>query len=111
MVASARVAYLSGRAGEFGVNAQVSSVDMKRVRQRKDDIVVQSRGNGEKALLTTKNLDLIYGEARFTRPKSIFVTKNNGQTCSLTANRIECKDDSQCQLRMLRSSGFSIGVG
>ena len=54
MVASARVAYLSGRAGEFGVNARVSGVDMKRVRQRKDDIVVQSRGNGEKALLTTK---------------------------------------------------------
>jgi pyruvate/2-oxoglutarate dehydrogenase complex dihydrolipoamide dehydrogenase (E3) component len=88
MVASARVAYLSGRAEEFGVLAKMSGVKMERVRQRKNDIVLQSRNNNEKTLLNTKNLDLIYGQARFTGPKSIFVKKNNGESISLTADKI-----------------------
>ncbi|HVC89723.1 MAG TPA: mercuric reductase [Acidobacteriaceae bacterium] len=88
MVASARLAYLSGRAEEFGVLARVSGVEMERVRQRKNDIVLQSRSNNEKALLKTENLDLIYGDARFTRAKSIFVRKNDGETLSLTADKI-----------------------
>ncbi|HZC42913.1 MAG TPA: mercuric reductase [Acidobacteriaceae bacterium] len=88
MVGSARVAYMSGRGEEFGIHAQLTGVNMARIRQRKDEIVLQSRSNNEKTLRNTKNLDLIYGAARFTGPKSIFVKKNDGEELSLTADKI-----------------------
>ena len=104
MVASAHVAYLSGRAEEFGIRAQVRGVEMERVRQRKNDIVLQSRSNNEKALLKTKNLDLIYGEARFTGSKSIFVQKNDGEALSLTADKIFI--DTGTRAAIPRIAGF-----
>lgn len=88
MVGSARVAYMSDRADEFGIHVKISGVSMERIRKRKNDIVLQSRNNNEKALLNTKNLDLIYGAAKFTGPKSIFVKKNNGELLHLTADKI-----------------------
>ncbi|MGH9615954.1 MAG: mercuric reductase [Acidobacteriaceae bacterium] len=88
MVGSARAAHMCSRAEEFGIRAKVSGVDMERVRQRKDKIVLDSRGNSEKALLKTKNLDLIYGGARFTAPKSIFVETNGGEQLSLNADKV-----------------------
>jgi pyruvate/2-oxoglutarate dehydrogenase complex dihydrolipoamide dehydrogenase (E3) component len=88
MVGSARVAYMSGRGEEFGIHAKVTGVNMERIRQRKDEIVLQSRNGGEKALLNTKNLDLIYGTARFTGPKSLFVKKRDGDELNLTADKI-----------------------
>jgi pyruvate/2-oxoglutarate dehydrogenase complex dihydrolipoamide dehydrogenase (E3) component len=104
MVASARVAYMSGRAGEFGIRATMNGTEMERVRQRKNDIVLQARNNNEKALLNTKNLDLIYGEARFTGPKSLFVKKNDGETVSLTADKIFI--DSGTRAAMPSIAGF-----
>ena len=104
MVASARIAYLSGRAEEFGIRAQVRGVEMERVRQRKNDIVLQSRSNNEKALLKTKHLDLIYGDARFTGAKSIFVKKNDGEALSLTADKIFI--DTGTRAAIPRIAGF-----
>lgn len=88
MVGSARVAYLAGRAEEFGIRATVNGTNMERIRQRKNQIVLQGRNNNEKALLSTKNLDLIYGAARFTGPGSILVKKSDGEEIDLTADKI-----------------------
>ena len=88
MVGSARVAYMSSRGEEFGIHTQLSGVSMERIRQRKDEIVLQSRNGGEKALLDAKNVDLIYGNARFTGPKSIYVKKRDGGELNLTADKI-----------------------
>ena len=88
MVGSARVAYISSRGQDFGIHSQMAGVNMARIIQRKDDIVLQGRNNNEKALLSTENLDLIYGAARFTGPKSLSVKKNNGEEISLTADKI-----------------------
>jgi pyruvate/2-oxoglutarate dehydrogenase complex dihydrolipoamide dehydrogenase (E3) component len=88
MVGSARVAYMSSRSEEFGIHAKVTGVSMECIRQRKNEIVLQSRNNNEKSLLSTKNLDLIYGAAHFTGPKSIFVKKNDGEAFGLTADKI-----------------------
>jgi pyruvate/2-oxoglutarate dehydrogenase complex dihydrolipoamide dehydrogenase (E3) component len=88
MVGSARVAYMSSRAEYFGIHAQVTGVSMARILQRKNEIVLQGRNNNEKALLSTKNLDLIYGAARFTGPNSISVKKNDGEELNLTADKI-----------------------
>ena len=88
MVGSARVAYMSSRGEEFGIHTQLTGVSMERIRQRKDEIVLQSRNGGEKALLDAKNVDLIYGDARFTGPKSIYVKKRDGGELNLTADKI-----------------------
>jgi pyruvate/2-oxoglutarate dehydrogenase complex dihydrolipoamide dehydrogenase (E3) component len=89
MVASARVAYLAGRAADYGVNTGPVSVDMARVRQRKRDIVDDFRGSNERRLGSTENLDLIMGEARFVDNKVVEVRLNDGgNTRTLTAGII-----------------------
>lgn len=88
MVGSARVAYMASRAEYFGIHAQVTGVNMPRIIERKNEIVLQARNGNEKAMLSTDNLDLIYGTARFTAPKSIYVKKNDGGELNLTADKI-----------------------
>ncbi|MFD7796192.1 mercuric reductase [Streptomyces sp. NPDC059759] len=84
MVASARLAHLARRAGEYGVNTGPVSVDLAAVRERKRAMVSGARGNYE-SRLTLKGLDLIEGEARFTGPKSIEVALKGGGTRTLIA--------------------------
>jgi pyruvate/2-oxoglutarate dehydrogenase complex dihydrolipoamide dehydrogenase (E3) component len=73
MVASARVAYLARRAADYGVTIGPVAIDMRRVRQRKRDIVESFRSGSERRLQQTEGLDLIRGEARFVGPKTISV--------------------------------------
>ena len=88
MVASARVAYLARRGADYGVGTGAVTVDMQRVRQRKRDIVTSFRGGSERRIEAAPNLDLIYGEARFTGPKTVQVTLNAGATRELMADTI-----------------------
>jgi len=73
MVASARVAYLSRRGPDYGVQHGMVSVDMEVVRQRKRAIVESFRGGSQKRLESTPGLDLIFGEAVFDGPMQIRV--------------------------------------
>lgn len=77
MVASARVAYLARRSGDYGVNTSGVSIDMARVRERKRALVDSFRSGSEKRLESTRNVELIRGEGRFVGPKTIAV---NGRT-------------------------------
>jgi pyruvate/2-oxoglutarate dehydrogenase complex dihydrolipoamide dehydrogenase (E3) component len=88
MVASARVAYLARRGSDYGVRTGGIRMDMQRVRQRKRDIVDSFRGGSQGRLEKTANLDLIFGEASFTAPKSVVVRLQNGDQRNLTADRI-----------------------
>src|SRR3989449_5192198 len=63
MVASARVAYLARRGADYGVQTGAVSVDLKRVRQRKRDIVNSFRSGSQTRIEKTANLDLIFGTA------------------------------------------------
>src|SRR5260370_1302375 len=63
-------------------------MDMQRVRQRKRDIVDSFRGGSQGRLEKTANLDLIFGEATFSAPKSVVVRLQNGDQRTLTADRI-----------------------
>src|SRR5882672_2839352 len=74
MVASARVAYLTRRAADYGVRTGPVSVDMEVVRKRKRDIVESFRSGSERRLEQTQGLDVLMGEARFVGPKEIEVT-------------------------------------
>jgi pyruvate/2-oxoglutarate dehydrogenase complex dihydrolipoamide dehydrogenase (E3) component len=82
LVASAYVAQMARRAEEYGVDVGGSvTVDMKRVKARKDAIVMRSRNGIAKWL---EGLATVYrGHARFTGPRTVSV---NGE--SLEADRI-----------------------
>ena len=78
LVASARAAHVARHAAEFGVNiGGAVSVDMKRVKARKDKVVAQSVNGLTNWLTSTPNLSLVWGAARFTGPHTLDVA---GQT-------------------------------
>ncbi|MFL6546169.1 MAG: FAD-dependent oxidoreductase, partial [Candidatus Udaeobacter sp.] len=88
MVASARVAWLARRGADYGVRNGNITVDMLTVRQRKRDIVNSFRNGSQKHIEETPNLELIFGEASFTGPKSLLVRLRNGGQRELTGDRI-----------------------
>jgi len=88
LVASARVAYLARRARDYGVDAGAVKVDIKRVYERKRAMVERFRGNGQKTLETTPNLDLVFGEARFKDTKRVVVELKAGRTREIEGRRI-----------------------
>jgi len=88
MVASGRVAYLARRGPNYGIHTGEIRVDMERVRQRKRDIVDSFRNGSQKRIEKTANLDLIFGEANFTGPKSVLVRLRDGGQRTLTGENI-----------------------
>ena len=88
MVASGRVAYLARRGKDYGVNTSDIRIDMQRVRQRKRDIVDSFRNGSHARLEKTANLDLIFGEASFTGPKTLSVRMKDGTQRAIAADRI-----------------------
>jgi pyruvate/2-oxoglutarate dehydrogenase complex dihydrolipoamide dehydrogenase (E3) component len=88
MVASGRVAYLARRGKDYGVQTGEIGIDMRRVRQRKRDIVDSFRNGSQARLETTANLDLIFGEASFAGPKTLSVRMRDGVQRILSADRI-----------------------
>ena len=88
MVASGRVAYLARRARDYGVDAGAVTVDMKRVYERKRAMVERFRGNGQKTLEKAPNLELIFGEARFTGAKRVVVELKGGGTREIEGRKI-----------------------
>jgi pyruvate/2-oxoglutarate dehydrogenase complex dihydrolipoamide dehydrogenase (E3) component len=87
MVASGRVAYLTRRAADYGVHTGPVTVDMVKIRQRKRDIVDSFRGGSERRI-EAGNVELIYGQGRFTGPNSVEVRTTGGETRALTAPKI-----------------------
>lgn len=74
LVASARAAWVARNAERFGVNVGGPvSVDMKKVKARKDAVVQESRDSLDKWLGGTENLTLIHGQARFESPTTVRV--------------------------------------
>jgi pyruvate/2-oxoglutarate dehydrogenase complex dihydrolipoamide dehydrogenase (E3) component len=88
MVASGRVAYLARRAADYGVHTGEIAIDLKKVRERKRNIVDRFRNGTQENLEKTKNLDLIFGEASFTAPKTIAVRLQNGQSVEFSGKNI-----------------------
>jgi pyruvate/2-oxoglutarate dehydrogenase complex dihydrolipoamide dehydrogenase (E3) component len=88
MVASARVAYLARRGADYGVNTGPVTVDMVKVRQRKRDIVNSFRASSERRLQGVANLDVFFGEASFTGPKTMHVRMNDGSERDQAGERI-----------------------
>ena len=88
MVASARVAHLARRGADYGVLTGPIQIDLKKVRERKRNIVESFRTGGEKRVGNTKGLDLILGEAKFIGPKVLRVKKRDGGEVELSGDKI-----------------------
>jgi pyruvate/2-oxoglutarate dehydrogenase complex dihydrolipoamide dehydrogenase (E3) component len=74
MVASAYAAHIARRAGEFGVNVDGNvSVDMRRVKARKDEISGKSRTGVEMWLKQMKNCTVFEGHARFESAREVSI--------------------------------------
>jgi pyruvate/2-oxoglutarate dehydrogenase complex dihydrolipoamide dehydrogenase (E3) component len=95
MIASGRVAYLTGRAPrDYGVHTSPEGtpgsrleIEMTKIRQRKRDIVDEFRGGSEKRLCTA-GVEVLRGQAEFKNHKEILVSLDNGETQTLTAELI-----------------------
>ena len=88
MIASGRVAYMARRGKDYGVQTGDIRIEMQRVRRRKRDIVEKFRSGSQKRLEQTANLDLIFGEASFSGPKTVTVRLRDGGQRTLSADRI-----------------------
>jgi pyruvate/2-oxoglutarate dehydrogenase complex dihydrolipoamide dehydrogenase (E3) component len=74
LVASAYAAHIARRAGDYGVViGGPVSVDMKRVKARKDAIVARQRNGLEEWLRETKNCTIYEGHGRFISPREVRV--------------------------------------
>ena len=84
LVASARAIHVARRGAEFGfATGGDITVDMPRVKARKDAIVLQSRNGVLQWMQGLKNTEVVFGEARFSAPGTLQVG-----TRTLTAPRI-----------------------
>jgi pyruvate/2-oxoglutarate dehydrogenase complex dihydrolipoamide dehydrogenase (E3) component len=73
LVASAHAANLSRRGAEYGVGTGEVTVDMAKVKARKDKIMLDDRSGVESWLEGMKGCTLIRGHARFEGPHTISV--------------------------------------
>jgi pyruvate/2-oxoglutarate dehydrogenase complex dihydrolipoamide dehydrogenase (E3) component len=84
LVASAHTAHVVRRAAEFGVEVPgAPTVDMKRVKARKDEVSGRSRNGLEEWLKTMERCTVYEGHARFVSPYEVKVGDD-----VLTADRI-----------------------
>jgi pyruvate/2-oxoglutarate dehydrogenase complex dihydrolipoamide dehydrogenase (E3) component len=88
MAASARVAYLVGRAEDYGVRTGPVSLSMERVRQRKRDIVESFRSGGESRLRSADGIELVMGEATFVDRRVVQIALADGGSRRIGADRI-----------------------
>lgn len=73
LVASAHAAHLARRGAEYGVGTGGITVDMAKVKARKDKIVLDDRSGVESWLAGMDGATLIRGHARFTDPHTMRV--------------------------------------
>jgi dihydrolipoamide dehydrogenase len=87
MVASAEMAYLAGRAADYGVHIGEVKVNMEEVRQRKRGMVESFRQGNQRRIDNSK-VDLMRGSASFSGPRTLDVKLNDGGSRQLGAKNI-----------------------
>ncbi len=86
MIASGRVAYLTRRSDDYGIHVSSLSIDLRKVRERKRNMVNSFRNAGQARIEKTANLDLIFGQAKFTAPKIVEILSKDGVRKTVSAN-------------------------
>ena len=88
MVSCARVAHMVNRAFDYGVNVSGVTIDLQTVRKKKQAIVENFRDRIVDTLEGMKNVDLIFGEAKFTSSDAVEVHFNDGSKSEIKADKI-----------------------
>ena len=87
MVHSAKVASFARRAAEFGLELGSFRIDMAGVQRRKRK-TVEEEIQGHLSLYKASGAELIMGSARFTAPRTVEVSLNDGGTRVIVGDRV-----------------------
>ena len=88
-VASARAAHVVRTAARYGVMIGGDiTIDMARVKARKDEVIGGSRTGIEKWLRGTENLTVFKGHGRFTGPHALSIEASDGSTQDIDADLV-----------------------
>jgi pyruvate/2-oxoglutarate dehydrogenase complex dihydrolipoamide dehydrogenase (E3) component len=88
LVASAHAAHLARRGAEYGVGTGSISIDMTKVKARKDGVMLDDREGLETWLDGMEGCTVFRGHARFEDPHTLRVTTHDGQDVVLHGDRI-----------------------
>lgn len=88
LVQSAKVAATVRRAADYGVNAELTGVDMAAVREHKRAVVGFMRGGNYKLFTGIPGLEFILGTAHFVGDKTVQISLHDGGQRTLTATHI-----------------------
>lgn len=88
MVASAKMAYMADKSHELGIDIPSYTVNFKAIMARKSAIVKQFREGATAGVEKTKNLTLVYGEAKFEADHTLYIRGNDGSFENYTAKHI-----------------------
>lgn len=88
LVQSAKVAAMVRRAGDYGIGAELTGIDMAAVRERKRSVVDFMRGGNYKLFTTTPGLEFMLGEARFVGEKTVEVSLRDGGSRTLIGKHV-----------------------
>lgn len=88
MIASARTAFQARKAADLGIEIPKVKVNLRQIVKRKDEIVKSFRESSQRGLESTKGLELIFGEARFSGEKELTVALADGTQETITADWI-----------------------
>jgi len=88
MLASAHAIHHAKKAIDLGVHIEGITLDFKKIKNRKDEIVERFRSSAQKGLESIPKLDLIFGEAKFSGKKELEVTLFDGVIEQFTADWI-----------------------
>ena len=84
---SARIAYLTRRAAQFGTITGPVTTDMAKVRQRKRDMVEREIAD-HIAPFKSSGAELVMGSGNFVAPKTLEVQLNDGGMRRLTGDKV-----------------------
>ncbi len=84
---SAHIVADTRHAEEFGLNASAATVDIDRLRARKEGVVDELVGQIESSAKRLK-VEVVYGEGRMTGPKRLEATLADGSTREIEADAV-----------------------
>lgn len=84
---SAHIVADTRHAEEFGLDVEVATVDIDRLRARKEGVVDELVGQIEASAKRLK-VEVVYGEGRLSGPKTIEVAGTDGSTATIDADAV-----------------------
>ena len=88
LVQSAKVAAMVRRAGDFGIGAELTGIDMAKVRERKRSVVGFMRSGNSRLFTSIPGLEFMLGAARFIGERAVEVQLRDGGNRTLVGTHV-----------------------